>query len=101
MKTKHTPGPWSVSVYDKRGKAHPQNNNCYYSVATRDGEPIHIPSKKEANAHLIAAAPELLEALNSIFLRCSFNHVTDWQELRKEIGELAGQAIAKAEGWAK
>ena len=53
--TKHTPGPWTV-----------RPNNAYglnrYTVEIGDAR-IDTPNK--ANAALIAAAPELLEALEA------------------------------------
>ena len=58
--SKHTPGPWTVKL--NRVERHP--------VYGPDGEPVARclcprPSTKEwdANARLIAAAPEMLEAL--------------------------------------
>lgn len=71
MSAQHTPGPWSVT-----------NNNWETStVYGRDGETIaacqinsivtedtqyEFEAIKEANARLIAAAPELLEALEHL-----------------------------------
>lgn len=53
MKTQHTPGPWNLNVD---------------SVHIRDGvivQPVthHIDSQGIADARLISAAPDLLEAL--------------------------------------
>lgn len=58
MTTKHTPGPWTVS--DNHGKR--------YIEPVGDNEPVAMicrghADSYSANAHLIAAAPELLEAL--------------------------------------
>ena len=64
MTDKHTPGPWVV------GGPWPAVNVCYIEEEDhwesiverwdyRDGE---APDEVKANAHLIAAAPELLEA---------------------------------------
>ena len=49
----HTPGPWKVN---------------HGSVYTIDDKPItgSFATEREANARLIAAAPELLEALEDI-----------------------------------
>lgn len=57
MENKHTPGPWTVGdtpaiVYD--------DNACEVAMATFNQESF------EANARLIAAAPELLAALEFI-----------------------------------
>lgn len=63
METKHTPGPWKVSSY---GTPH-------LKVFANDG--AHVASvnygdvdmnTQAANARLIAAAPELLEALSAM-----------------------------------
>ncbi|MCK5608946.1 hypothetical protein KAR91_44140 [Candidatus Pacearchaeota archaeon] len=59
---KHTPGPWTVKVY----KAH-KTNKPQYEIESKTGLPICVVcdvSKQpvKANANLIAAAPELLQA---------------------------------------
>ena len=57
MKTKHTPGPWEVKPSDKVGRLH---------VTGRINEVSEIvvcDTDNEANAKLIAAAPDMLEAL--------------------------------------
>ena len=63
MNTKHTPGPWNVSpsakastltrVFDETGKL----------VASANGPGLFEGGEAEANARLIAAAPDLLAAL--------------------------------------
>lgn len=66
-KTKHTPGPWGVGLY-------PEDPNQYIvtknqTIATCDqgyyDNPIDAETCK-ANAHLIAAAPELLKLIEQI-----------------------------------
>lgn len=61
-KAKHTPGPWSVSTTDRyiRYQGIHGPNICDLEVfgGHRD--------ENEANARLIAAAPEILEALVAI-----------------------------------
>ena len=54
--SKHTPGPWAISDY-KDGRYSIVIDNEGFDVAKVD-----YPNQ-EANALLIAAAPELLEAL--------------------------------------
>jgi len=69
MNTKHTPGPWS---YRKAGKhfyidAHsPDYGNRVTEVRFASNADTGWTS--EANAKLIAAAPELLEALQAMLL---------------------------------
>lgn len=98
MKTQHTPGPWSVK--DKLV-------NCSHYVcceqnipvavipnimtATEDGK--RIDGVPLANAHLIAAAPDLLEALQKISELCE-----GCSDGCAELGAVADAAIAKATG---
>ena len=71
MSTKFTPGPWLVDeVLDRRG------NHCAYSVwpsHERQGPrnrivstPDGVTAEAKANAHLIAAAPEMYEVIEEI-----------------------------------
>ena len=55
MKAQHTPGPWSI---DPEG-------SIAVTIEGGNGEPICdvYGANKEADAYLIAAAPDLLEAL--------------------------------------
>lgn len=87
--TKHTPGPWfynRVSGYDY--------GSYQYSVSG-----ICTNINKEADARLIAAAPELLAALEAL-LHGSRNVTSqaDWQAEREEASAMARAAIAKARG---
>ena len=58
--TKHTPGPWSVGVTSDGGEI---------DIIAADGWFVSVACDSvgegdtEANAHLIAAAPDMLEAL--------------------------------------
>ena len=62
--TKHTPGPWVVK--DRDTVVGPQGNVvaecCGYSVQATDKDQVR-QGGREANAHLIAAAPAMYEAL--------------------------------------
>lgn len=67
MSTKHTPGPWGVEYdnadYNGGGQwynAGPAKVWFPYNVRKREEDEAH------ANARLIAAAPELLEALQDL-----------------------------------
>lgn len=54
--SKHTPGPWRVS----KQRPHMVERDIEPGVATV--ATCHDPSRASADAHLIAAAPDLLEA---------------------------------------
>lgn len=90
MKPKHTPGPWRVgdaghAVFGPKDSGmHP---NAPITVVQRIVNP--------ANARLIAAAPELLEALNALKTKvlASGNASAFFPELEQAI-----RAIAKAAG---
>ena len=62
--SKHTPGPWRQAGEDIFGA-----NDWWVAVATRDCT-SKGSDEPEANARLIAAAPELLEALQSLVRHC-------------------------------
>jgi len=66
MNTKHTPGPWAVvSSWDDYMVEGPNKEEIIF----QDG-PYQTPSIKEANARLIAAAPDLFEALKHMVEVC-------------------------------
>ena len=72
MKSKHTEGPW---IYNKLG-CRIESTTVWYEEATQDEDaiPVQVVSLRgamggddvEADANLIAAAPELLETLKRI-----------------------------------
>lgn len=89
MSTKHTPGPWSYH----RGVD-------YIHVVAEDGPitgDLRYPcDDDEANHRLIAAAPELLEAVRDALEE--FHHPGSARYSRgKDITEVLEAAIAKAE----
>jgi len=94
----HTPGPWCAKGKSvKRDLTHiglGDNAGVHIAVATggKTSGPFFVESDEEveANARLIAAAPELLEALQ----RCKFD------SLNMSFADLAfcRAAIAKATG---
>jgi hypothetical protein len=91
--TKHTPGPWQhganygacVYVFDE---------NRSYNIATLGPTPV-MGGSCEANARLIAAAPELLEALKEMMHYRSW--AGDWWQV-EHAKNMARAAIAKATG---
>lgn len=105
-KHKHTPGPWRVTDLDQ----HPgiENHNESVSIIIfgyrkgldtnpYDDSGVRGKTRKEAiaNAHLIAAAPDLLEALESI-VEC-----LEYSDDPPACMAMARAAIAKAKGGAE
>ena len=87
--TQHTPGPWIVWPDNNNRLQVGQSTN--YTVAEIMQTPIH---GQEANARLIAAAPDLLEALQAIANGTEF---WDSYPLEHSYGK-ARAAIVKAIG---
>jgi hypothetical protein len=97
MEAKHTPGPWKA--VDCRHQFNGQIRIWKDALPT---EPMiaNVLAKNpnaEANARLIAAAPELLEALEKIRNLERRNFREAWDMLQ-EVDRLAGAAIRKAKG---
>ena len=97
-KTQHTPGPWRMGkrAYDRA--IYGQQGAEVASML----DLFHTPAESLANARLIAAAPDLLEALSYIEAVCrakggSINSTVDLADCR-EFASIARAAIAKAEG---
>lgn len=92
---KHTLGPWSPYCYE---------GACYFEGVKRDGWSINGPDVvpdyenplfNEADARLIAAAPDLLEALREVF---SLDASLIRDIYGSEFVDRARAAIAKATG---
>jgi hypothetical protein len=94
MDTKHTPGPWVVrgpgSVIGHSNKCVVQNNDHFDWVA--QVQVSNMP-EWEANAKLIASAPELLKALIELHNLLD-EHEPNWY--LKKHDNLAINAIKKA-----
>lgn len=108
----HTPGPWTHGLaFDEK--------TIVVGPATKDSEggsdiwmvslltkpdKINTPAsiaEVEANASLIAAAPDLLAALERLQkqMRDGYaDHKADWTELDSDAYEAASAALAKAKG---
>jgi hypothetical protein len=96
----HTPGPWKV-IYDNgdyyvRGDGATIADCTSWSANTGQPNP---PREVDANARLIAAAPEMLEALKALHDETADyitrNHLGDAHHNRAM--QLADAAIRKAE----
>lgn len=102
MRAKHTPGPWSHSVGNLVRVFGP--NQTTICGVHRLGKNLgrERGGEIEANARLIAAAPELLEALHQaeIMLRRAQIETRDMgtAEACEHTREIANAALAKAEG---
>lgn len=66
-KPKWTPGPWTVLITGMRGSFHIPQAQAHEAGHADDGVDGYSVSK--ANAQLIAAAPELYEALANLVSR--------------------------------
>jgi hypothetical protein len=92
--TLHTPGPWQVSPY---------GNITSKSLTVASVEQIDFvtESEKQANARLIAAAPDLLSALENLMARCvkdAEHYAPDGNEAIWAYISDASDAICKAKG---
>lgn len=93
MTTTHTPGPWKITSEEFVDDAKGGPVARIYSRQTRPADEL------KANAALIAAAPEMLEALNGLLeaiLKCEAP-VGGKRETLAAV-DAARAAIAKAEG---
>ncbi len=96
--TKHTPGPWKWKGEPGRSHLSAREHEEYEGVlgyADFEGmwPSTHRNEEDAANMRLIAAAPDLLEALKSWIEReCHGEHCGD------TLHDVACAAIAKAEG---
>lgn len=112
MSTKHTPGPWTVlpeEVDRDYIRVRGTRLGERYKVAnvptvTGRGVPAREADETRANARLIAAAPELLEALEVLEAYVANNIVTDYPtgiDIEGTAFQRARAAIAKATGSAE
>lgn len=98
--TKHTPGPWSVYINGQRGA-----NTCRVTAGGYTVASVNCVGdfNSEENAHLIAAAPDLLAALQEVlaYQLIDYNYHGEPTEACRELAAAVAQAetaIAKATG---
>lgn len=91
MKTEHTKGPWEIET---KGSRHFIDGADQLTVAYVDRAGVRDRQEIEANARLIAAAPELLAALKAIADYVAVMH----GHRGGDISQYAIAAINKAEG---
>lgn len=97
---KHTTGPWEVvvpEVYENKNSVDIYHQNREIGAASLVVARVTVrqtwASEQLANARLIAAAPELLEALQIAVKQNEHDMLMTGEELRKALA-----AIAKATG---
>ena len=91
---KHTPGPWTDNYRFTPAQAHLEiyatpGARCIAKVFNAD----FSHGEKEANARLIAAAPELLEALKNLYTWCAddTSAFAILQQTRNVIAKVVGE----------
>ena len=110
----HTPGPWYVSLNPYVIGQRAEIGGPYRAIAevrnatglTEDGSQHKalaphdeiLASEARANAHLIAAAPDLLEALATLLGACEVDCMDDKSNVYRSAMINANTALARAEG---
>lgn len=111
MNTQHTPGPWKVEADPELKGQHPLHDQRFITSGSHSIEDIEFRydpdciiiakmtdcQNQPANAHIIAAAPELLQACQAVmtWAKTPGNHGGNPYLL--EFVKLAAAAIAKAQ----
>ncbi len=91
-KSEHTPGPWAVAP-----SSNPNNGSDWRDIVSgKWGEfsPTYVGEAMEKDAHLVAAAPELLAASEIALAYFNFAAPEGYQakNLRAAIAKAKGQA---------
>jgi hypothetical protein len=98
MTTQHTPGPWAHDGYGNiTGMENDPEIGCVGKVGVASIYLRTAAYRYEANARLIAAAPDLLSVLKELQESAAY-----WSEYDVPLGivERINAAVAKAEGGA-
>ena len=101
MKTQYTPGPWARNVSPAwKYPIYEEKNHNKIAYIIKD---VGIPeTEQEANLNLIAAAPELLEALELLINMEVKGHALidrmQFSDKGRAISDKVRAAIAKARG---
>jgi hypothetical protein len=85
--TLHTPAPWQVSPYGNI-------TSKSLTVARVEQMPGNYESEKQANARLIASAPDLLAILNEVCMQ----HDMGLNKIGTSLYDIAKAALRKAKG---
>ena len=104
--SKHTPGPWTFGPPWMLDQGYgmwivscnsPDRHRC--NVLIQGVAVNHLPAAEaEANAHLIAAAPELMDALEGIANATASSDGFDPFKAAERFQAIARAALAKAKG---
>ena len=87
MKEKFTPAPWRFNAHDGSITDCTKAEN---EIATAQLDDWHILGRGYANAHLIAAAPEMYAALESILMEWNLEP-SDMDWIEKLLAEARGE----------
>ena len=104
MSAAHTPGPWSLDLCDDGAFAvyvPPSVDMGWSTVITSRNQLPDRADESHANARLIAAAPELLDALQTMLVGSRYYGNGVWETVRMPSEEAlckAADSIAKATG---
>lgn len=103
MTTSHTPGPWFIARYDSvRAHLSEGDSGKYAPVADCVASRTVNDATRAANARLIAAAPDLLAALERIISSRTFSIDHEENRIvgseRWDLRQAMIQAITKATG---
>jgi len=94
---KHTPGPWIIDPAEDLPLAVIQDVPNGYGIAEIYRANINNIATAKANAALIAAAPDMLEALEAITKLFQTEYFPAFNENLHIVGQ-ANKAITKAKG---
>jgi hypothetical protein len=92
MATKHTPGPWQL-INEGSSVATADNECNIVAVIFGDDKQCKLDDRLKSNALLIAAAPDLLEALKLALssLETAWHEIDgEWGPIMSEFGDLEG-----------
>jgi hypothetical protein len=97
-KSKHTPGPWRAQLHEDFEGQWGVVSTCEIEWLIAEAAPHIDGDPDEANARLIAAAPELLEALQALRRICADTPAVERNPRFVTANSAALAAIAKAKG---
>jgi len=97
--TEHTPGPWRMTYNPLRGDRYyirPKGSNANIAVILPSSAVIKTAGEMEKNGLLIAAAPDMLEALKAIATTAAIGNRSNDNYKFKTVFDIASKAISKA-----